>query len=295
MLSASRLPISNPVEFRTYVDTFSPLPLYFLRVDAEGFVYGIRQHSVLKLSPEGKVVTSFGERALGNAQALYWLDQNTKLVVFYPEVQQVIFLDRDLAELYRLAIRETGVTHASAIAPGEGRVLWLYDSRTHRLVAYHYALKRILKSSLIPEQLGFYPSITLLYVYKRLILASDTQRRVVFIFGPDGFLIRRLQTRAWWFSTPVPNQLFIHTDGSFMVFEQVPGYPLRYTRRIRYWKPSCDARGTFWLPDHQWFVCDGILWHRYRKRITTHATDTTDIKTDTLSTPGNRTSEQTPR
>lgn len=240
------------------VDTVYNSVLYYPLVDPEGFVYGVTETgTVVQIDSSGRLLNRFASEGLGRVGYLAWHMPYSRLMIFYPETQVLIFLDRHLAELYRINLREMGFVRVTAVAAGTGRTLWLYDAGQHRLVHYNYALRRILRSASIPMQLGFYPMFTQLIVVGQLIFAVDTSRNAIFAFDYYGFLKHRLNTDVRLVRSADGHILIVHTPADFELFD-VQNQLVDFMRRIRYPYDNCVAYGTYWSEKRRIFSCRGI-------------------------------------
>ena len=91
------------------------------------------QNAVEKYDSSGRLLTRYSNNRLGRAERLD-ASNPLKILVWYPDFQTLVWLDRNLTELGILSLSEAGFAMPSAIAAASDGNLWLYDESQFRLL-----------------------------------------------------------------------------------------------------------------------------------------------------------------
>lgn len=111
-----------------------PQPARYFAVDKLQQVYLVAQdNTVYKYDPYGKELFVYNDNSRGQ---LAYIDATDpfNLLLFYPELQAVVALDRTLNETAVLHLFSAGVLNASAIARAVDNNIWVYDQAAFRLM-----------------------------------------------------------------------------------------------------------------------------------------------------------------
>jgi hypothetical protein len=91
------------------------------------------QNAVEKYDSSGRQLTRYSNNRLGRAERLD-ASNPLKILVWYPDFQTLVWLDRNLTELGILSLSEAGFAMPAAIAAASDGNLWLYDESLFRLL-----------------------------------------------------------------------------------------------------------------------------------------------------------------
>lgn len=131
-------------------------------------------------------------------QSLFQFNNNTKgqlsnidatdpfnILLFYPDFQQLILLDRTLNEKARFSLYESGVGEASAVALSNDNRIWVFDRIGFQLMKIDYKGQVTLNSEDLSFQLGQGLELVQLQARENLLFALDKSRGL-FLFDNFG-------------------------------------------------------------------------------------------------------------
>jgi hypothetical protein len=147
------MPQTNPKEMRIKAkfDSFT--------VDNLGNVYFVKEDELLKYLPSGKMLGRYSNLKLGAITSVD-VTNPLKLVLYYRDFQQVVFLDNQLSvnsevvSLEKLGYEQTELVCASA-----NNSFWIYNKQNNELLRFNEAskktastgnLKQVLQADLTP-------------------------------------------------------------------------------------------------------------------------------------------------
>ena len=104
-----------------------------------------RQNAVEKYDSSGRLLTRYSNNRLGRAERLDATNP-LKILIWYPDFQTLVWLDRNLTELGILSLSEAGYPIPSALAAASDGNFWLYDESLFRLLKVSPEGKTIIES-----------------------------------------------------------------------------------------------------------------------------------------------------
>lgn len=129
MMFAWRLEASPPVPV---ADTIKGA-FIGLSVDRLGFIYGITKNfDLIKFDLEGKELFRYSNKTLGRLEVVDASNPFT-LLLFYPDQQTVVLLDRTMNERSRLSFAVLGLLQVRNIALADDNQIWIFDEASAQL------------------------------------------------------------------------------------------------------------------------------------------------------------------
>ncbi len=155
-----------------------PEPAAAFTTDPLNHLYLITpDNTLIKYDADGRELFRFSDNTLGT---LAHLDASNpfRLLLFYPDMQQVRFLDRTLAPIGSLDLGALGFWQVPALALSSDNQLWLYDPRTFQLKKLDARGKVLLHSSDLQLLLGQAPQPTFLLEARQTVFLLDPARGI---------------------------------------------------------------------------------------------------------------------
>ncbi len=104
-----------------------------LSVDRLGFIYGIAKNfDLVKFSPEGAELFRYSNKTLGRLEVVD-ASNPFSVLLFYPDQQTVVLLDRTMSERSRLSFAALGLLQVRHIALADDNFIWFFDESTAQL------------------------------------------------------------------------------------------------------------------------------------------------------------------
>ncbi|MEP7322371.1 MAG: hypothetical protein ABI761_10645 [Saprospiraceae bacterium] len=114
---------------------FRSLPLHAqsLYTDGKNQIYVItNKNEIILLNPVGEIVQKYSNNYLGTPQFIYF--QNPlQVLLFYPDFQTLVTLDRSLTELNRILLVSYGLYHVNTIGYSPDKSIWYLDETSGRI------------------------------------------------------------------------------------------------------------------------------------------------------------------
>ena len=122
--------------------------------DNLGNVFFVRDAELLKYSSEGKMLGRYSNLKLG---AITSVDATNplKIMVYYKDYQQIIFLDNQLSPHNNsVSLQDLGLEQASLVCSGINNSFWVYDRRNNELVRFDQHSKKIASTGNLKQVLN---------------------------------------------------------------------------------------------------------------------------------------------
>lgn len=133
--------------------------IQILEMDRLGQLYLVNdQQEVLKYTPDGQLLARYSNQQLG---AVGTLDVSNPfaILVYYPNFQKAIVLNRNLTEVGFFELQDFGFWEVRSVALASDNNIWLVDPLENVLVKVNEQGKRIVQSANILQQTGKSPGI----------------------------------------------------------------------------------------------------------------------------------------
>ncbi|HMQ49629.1 MAG TPA: hypothetical protein PKA00_19305 [Saprospiraceae bacterium] len=156
-----------------------------LAVDKLQHVYlSNAQNDLVKYNASGQLVYQFNNNTKGALRTIDATDP-FNVLLFYPDFQQLILLDRTLNEKARFSLYDSGIGEASAVALSNDNRIWVFDRVSFQLMKIDYDGQVVLNSEDLSFQLGQGLELVQLQAREDLLFALD-KNRGLFLFDNFG-------------------------------------------------------------------------------------------------------------
>jgi hypothetical protein len=126
-----------------------------MKVDKLGNIYLVSdENELIKYNANGEQVHSYSNNILGSLSIID-VTNPLKLILFYPDYQLVISLDKNLAEIGRYDLQAFGYNEIQTVGLSNDNHIWLYDPESFSLRKINEQGELVLESfSLVSENLA---------------------------------------------------------------------------------------------------------------------------------------------
>ena len=192
------------------IERFAVDPLQqLLTVDEDGVL--------IQYNPQGQALFQYHNTTLGEDFSIDATDP-FNILLFYPDQQSIILLDRTLSERASLDLRDTEVLYATAVARSHDNNLWVYDELAGRL----YKLSA--RGDLLFTSNDFRLSENLSTGPSHIVRWGD---RIVLNFPQRGLAVFSVlgQLQEWWPIVEVDDLFF---QANILYYQKAGRYYRRY-------------------------------------------------------------------
>ncbi|MES2516093.1 MAG: hypothetical protein V4580_18205 [Bacteroidota bacterium] len=117
-----------------------------LEIDGFGNIYVITDHEIVKYSATGNVQKKFSTKRYGRIDFVDAMNP-LKVLVYYKDFQQLIFLDSQMTESSNMISLETlGYEQASLVCSSSNNSFWIFDKQNNELLRFDAELKPLVKT-----------------------------------------------------------------------------------------------------------------------------------------------------
>jgi hypothetical protein len=117
-----------------------------LEIDGFGNMYVITDHEIVKYSATGNLQKKFSTKRYGTIEFVDAMNP-LKVLVYYKDFQQLIFLDSQMTESSNMISLETlGYEQASLVCSSSNNSFWIYDKQNNELLRFDSELKPLVKT-----------------------------------------------------------------------------------------------------------------------------------------------------
>lgn len=117
-----------------------------LEIDGFGNMYVITDNEIVKYSATGNMQKKFSTKRYGKIDFVDAMNP-LKILVYYKDFQQIMFLDDQLTETSSMISIETlGYEQTSVICSSTNNSFWLYDKQNNELLRFNSDLKALVKT-----------------------------------------------------------------------------------------------------------------------------------------------------
>ncbi len=115
-------------------------------IDNFGNIYSIHYDEIKKYSPAGVFLKTFSNKRNGKIENMD-VTNPLKILIYYKDFQQVMFLDDQLTPTSNVISLETiGYEQASLVCTSINNSFWLYDKQNNQLLRFDSDLKELVKT-----------------------------------------------------------------------------------------------------------------------------------------------------
>ena len=229
------------------LETF-PVKVDVLEVDELGNIYYSKGNSFQKMNSKGEMLASYSNAYLGEIFS-FDVSDPFRLLLFYKEFNQVVFLDNNLIALRDpVSLDELGVYSADAVCASHRGGFWVFDGSSSELCRYNSNLILEQKSSIMAGVLSFDDMAnTILESADNLMLVFENKG--ILLFDSFGTFIRQIRTN---------NCRFLNTESQKLLYledDKVVEYDIR-TREYLYFDLPTTEIVEMAMNDGLWYFAD---------------------------------------
>lgn len=126
----------------------------FFTTDNLGNMYLVKDGELIKFNPEGKRFARYSDLKLGNISSVDATNP-LKLVLYYQDYQQVVFLDNQLSGNGKaISLQDLGLEQAALVCASVNNSFWVYERRNNELLRYDENAKRVASTGNLRQVLG---------------------------------------------------------------------------------------------------------------------------------------------
>jgi hypothetical protein len=134
----------------------------------------MRESQLIKYDPNGKLLMRYSNKVLGAMEAVD-ASNPMKILLFYPELNRIVFLDNQLSENGPpVNLVEPGLDQTVLACTSHDNGFWVYDQREFEIVRLDQELKVSHRSGNIPLQTGIAIKPIAIYQYQNSIYLYDS-------------------------------------------------------------------------------------------------------------------------
>lgn len=117
--------------------------LNYFSTDNIGNIYAVKEDEVIKYLASGKLFARYSNLKLGNISTVDATNP-LKLLLYYRDFQQIVFLDNQLtANSEPISLETLGYEQTDLVCAGANNSFWIYNKQNNELVRFNEASKKI--------------------------------------------------------------------------------------------------------------------------------------------------------
>jgi len=118
-----------------------------IKTDKLGFIYLVSEdNEILKYDSKLNLTYKFSVNTLGEISSID-ISNPQKVLVYYPDYQNIVFLDTTLSEIERLNLENLNFWDIQGVALSTDNLIWIYDPINYRLIKIDYSGNVIISSN----------------------------------------------------------------------------------------------------------------------------------------------------
>ena len=195
-----------------------PLQAKFITTDKLQQLYAVTpQNTVIKFTPDGREQYRFSNNTLGE---LGYVDATDpfNLLLYYPDYQLVVTLDRTLNQTASLHLLEAGVIQASAIGLGNDGNIWVYDEASFQLRQFSRRGEVLFESQNLSLVLPKAPQPIQLLARENFVYLNDPKQGIL-VFDTFGQYAKTIAIPDIMRFQVLDNRLIYKQDGQLQLYD----------------------------------------------------------------------------
>lgn len=195
-----------------------PYPAKNIYGDQLGHLYVVTPNNILiKLDAGGKELFRYENHLLGELQNFDASDP-LNLLLFYPEFQSIVLLDRTLSLSARIDLSDKNFFQVSAAASSADKKIWLYDATDFNLKKMDATGKILTRSGDLNLLTGKKIQVQRILVDRNSVMAFVGEPGIL-LFDAFGQYQRFISTNGSEFITLYQNRMVVKTKEQWMVYD----------------------------------------------------------------------------
>ena len=125
----------------------------FFAVDNIGNIYAIKEGELVKYLNNGKLFAKYSNLKLGNIHSID-VTNPLKLLLYYKDFQQLVFLDNQLSvNSNDISLETLGYEQTELVCAGANNSFWIFDKQNNELLRFNQNSKLIASTGNLKQQL----------------------------------------------------------------------------------------------------------------------------------------------
>ena len=157
----------------------------FFNADNIGNIYTIKEDELMKFLPSGKFFARYSNLKLGNITSLDATNP-LKLVLYYRDFQQIVFLDNQLSvNSENVSLEKLGYEQTDLVCASANNSFWIYNKQNNELIRFNENSKKISSTGNLKQilQTNLTPTFMLEHNGYLFLTCPDNGIYVFDIFG----------------------------------------------------------------------------------------------------------------
>lgn len=192
----------------------------FFTTDNLGNIYTVNEDEVIKYLPTGKLIARYSNLKLG-AVSIIDVTNPLKILLYYRNYQQIVFLDNQLSQNSEVVALETmGYEQTDLVCAGTNNSFWIYNKQNNELLRFNEAGKKIAATGNLKQILAsdINPSFMLEHNNMLYLNSPDGGIFVFDMFGAFSKLVALRQLNEFQVSD---NLIYFKKDSLYCRYDQV--------------------------------------------------------------------------
>ncbi|MFH1319285.1 MAG: hypothetical protein ABII90_01340 [Bacteroidota bacterium] len=188
-----------------------PVNTSLFTTDNLGQLYIVENEQLLKYNPKGILLSTYSNKNLGN---ISFVDAANplRLLLFYKDFAQVIFLDNALSILGgNISLEQMGFEQTTLICTSNDNGLWIYDPKDFRLIRLDQNLKTTYHSGDINQLLGIEINPNYLIEYNNWVYLNNPETGIM-VFDFYGTYYKTIPLKRLTSFQVVGDNIFYFSD-----------------------------------------------------------------------------------
>jgi hypothetical protein len=128
-------------------------PNNLFTADNLGNMYVVDGSELLKYLPGGKLAARYSNLKLGDITSIDATNP-LKIILYYRDFQQVVFLDNQLSANTPLSLEKIGLEQASLVCAASNNGFWVYNRQNNELVRFNETARQIIATGNLKQVLN---------------------------------------------------------------------------------------------------------------------------------------------
>lgn len=174
-------------------------------------------NEVIKYAPDGTEQFRYNNNFLGILQNLDATNP-FNLLLFYPDFQTLVTLDRTLSETGRLNLFDLNINFIKTVATSNDNQIWLYDDVSFQLKQIDAQGNLIIESVELNQLLPNFTNVTQMIARNNELYINDPNQGI-FIFDRFAQFSKQLEIKSARFFQVIDDQLLALIEDELVIFD----------------------------------------------------------------------------
>ena len=190
----------------------------YFTTDNLGNVYLVNHEELLKYLPNGKFFARYSNLRLGDISAVDATNP-LKILVYYRNFQQIVFLDNQLSENSEsVSLENLGLEQTELVCAGSNNSFWVYNKQNNELLRYDENSKKIASTGNLKQLLGD-DIMPVFMLEQNNYLYLNSPQQGIYVFDIFGNYNKLIAIKALSKFQVYDNQMYFQRDSSFCNYD----------------------------------------------------------------------------